>query len=51
MLRMILALPAHRGWWSAAWLELWRREVVEVVEAEADDTSGPWAVEPPRGVQ
>lgn len=49
MLRMIVAGPRWRGWWSAAWLELWRREVVEVIEAETIDDSGPWAVDAPKG--
>lgn len=50
MLRMILRLPSRRGWWAEAWVEIWRREVLEAVEAEADDESGPWLVAPPQGM-
>jgi hypothetical protein len=45
-LRLTLRLPLMRSWWSVCWLELWRRSVVEVVEAECDDEIGPWAVPP-----
>jgi len=37
MLRMILRLPTSRGMWTDAWLEIWKREVADVVQAEADD--------------
>ncbi len=50
MLRMLLQLPSWRNWWTAAWLELHQREVVNVVAAEASDESGPWLVAPPRGM-
>lgn len=50
MLRMTLAWPTRRSWWSAAWLELWQREVVEVVAEESDDESGPWPVSMPPGM-
>lgn len=49
MLRLALKLPSTRGLWGAAYLELWRREVVEVVEAEVDNESGPWACVMPTG--
>jgi hypothetical protein len=51
MLRAIIASPARRSWWAAAYLEIWRREVADVVQAEADEESGPWPVVAPRGVQ
>jgi hypothetical protein len=47
MLRMILA-SGRRGWWAAAWLEIWHREIASVVEAESSD-SGPWPVVMPVG--
>lgn len=50
MLRMILRLPSWRDWWTAAWLELFQREVVEVVEETANDESGPWPCVMPKGM-
>ncbi len=50
MLRLILKLPLMRKYWSAAWLELWKREILDVVAAEADEESGPWPVAMPRGM-
>lgn len=47
MLKMILR-SGRRGWWSAAWIEMHRREVLDVVEAESSD-SGPWPVVMPDG--
>jgi hypothetical protein len=51
MLRALLSTAAKRSWWSAAYLELWRREVLDVVQAEADAESGPWPVVMPDGRQ
>lgn len=49
-LRVLLATAAKRSWWAAAYLELFRREVIEVVEEEADAESGPWPAVMPPGV-
>lgn len=49
-LRLIVSLPSWRGWWTSAWLELFQREVVDVIHETADDESGPWPVAMPRGM-
>lgn len=51
MLRMILRLPSWRGSWALAWLALYEREVIEVVEAEADFECGPWPCSHVEGIQ
>ncbi len=50
-LKSMVKMPARRAWWAAAWLEIWRREVADVVAAEADDESGPWPCVMPGGRQ
>lgn len=46
MLRTILAMPLMQSWWSAAYVELWVREVEDVVAETADEVNGPWVVSP-----
>lgn len=50
MLRMILALPSWRDWWAEAYLEIWKREVEDILAAAANSESGPWACVAPRGM-
>ena len=50
MLRQILSWRSWRNWWTAAWIELHQREVLDVVASTADDESGPWPVVMPRGI-
>jgi hypothetical protein len=50
MLRTILGLRSMRSWWTAAWFEIFQREVVETVAAEANDESGPWPCALPPGM-
>ena len=49
-LRLLLRMPTTRGWWMAAWVELWRRAVEFELELARDDDSGPWPVAMPRGM-
>ncbi len=48
-LRFVLERTWLRGLWAEAWIEWHRREVLEVAD-EAVDESGPWLVQPPRGM-
>ena len=50
MLRRILSWPSWRNWWTAAWLELHQREVLDVVAASANDEDGPWPCDFPTGM-
>ncbi len=51
MLREILGRTIAGGWWTAAYLELWKREVEdEILIATSDDESGPWPCVMPRGI-
>jgi hypothetical protein len=50
MLRTILRMSIMRDYWAEAFLELWRRDVVEAVAAETDLASGPWPTAMPPGM-
>lgn len=50
MLRVILASPLSKRMWSAAYLELWEREVETEIALLADDEHGPWPVAMPAGM-
>lgn len=48
MLRMIVTFPSWRDWWAVAWLEIWKREVEDVVAMTADEENGPWPCTKPK---
>ncbi len=50
-LRKMLESELARNWWTAAYLELFRREVEdEILMATSDEEFGPWACVMPRGI-
>jgi hypothetical protein len=52
MLRQVAALGCRRSWVEAAERELWHRSIEGVIaETTAEDESGPWAVDAPKGRQ
>ena len=51
MLRLILKTPFMRGYWGAAYIELWKREVLDVVDEEVSSKRASWAAPMPEGWQ
>ncbi len=49
LLEWCCARPALRHLWSEAWIELHAR-AADVAVDESNDESGPWLVQPPRGM-
>ncbi len=49
-LRKLLESERSKAWWTAAYLELWKREVADEILMATSDDSGPWACVMPRGI-